>query len=349
MVGRRAAPTTAEWGASVNTGEAGAEILRLGHVEYRVTDLERARAFYVDLLGFVETGRDRTRVYLRGLEERDHHSLVLRQAPAPGVSHFAFRVAAPDDLQRLHRRCTARGLPTRWIEAGEEVGQGKALRVQDAAGLPVEFYHEIDQIERQLQRFDLYRGPHIMRIDHVNVQVPDVQAAYEWYTREWGFGCSEYTETDDRPAQLWAAWLHRKHNVHDIALMNGRGPRLHHAGFWVTDALAVLRACDIMAGAGHQDAIERGPGRHGLSNALFVYLRDGDRNRIELYTGDYLVADPDWRPIRWSINDPRRATFWGHVPPQSWFNDASPVESILDGSFIEPTEPRLRDRPSFVT
>ena len=333
----------------MNTGEAGAEILRLGHVEYRVTDLERARAFYVDLLGFVETGRDGTRVYLRGLEERDHHSLVLRHAPAPGVSHFAFRVAAPDDLQRLHRRCTARGLPTRWIEAGEEAGQGKALRVQDAAGLPVEFYHQIDQIERQLQRFDLYRGPHIMRIDHVNVQVPDVQAAYEWYTREWGFGCSEYTETDDRPAQLWAAWLHRKHNVHDIALMNGRGPRLHHAGFWVTDALAVLRACDIMAGAGHQDAIERGPGRHGLSNALFVYLRDGDHNRIELYTGDYLVADPDWRPIRWSINDPRRATFWGHVPPQSWFNEASPVESILDSSLIEPTEPRLRDRPSFVT
>jgi len=349
MVGRRAAPTAAGWGASVNTGEAGAEIVRLGHVEYRVTDLARARAFYVDLLGFVETGRDGTRVYLRGLEERDHHSLVLRQAPAPGVSHFAFRVAAPDDLHRLHRRCTARGLPTRWIEAGEEAGQGRALRVQDAAGLPVEFYHEIDQVERQLQRFDLYRGPHIMRIDHVNVQVPDVQAAYEWYTREWGFGCSEYTETDDRPAQLWAAWLHRKHNVHDIALMNGRGPRLHHAGFWVTDALAVLRACDIMAGAGHQDAIERGPGRHGLSNALFVYLRDGDRNRIELYTGDYLVADPDWRPIRWSINDPRRATFWGHVPPQSWFDEASPVESILDGSFIEPTEPRLRDRPSFVT
>src|SRR2546426_4098631 len=233
MVGRRAAPTAAGWGATVNTGEAGAEILRLGHVEYRVTDLERARAFYVDLLGFVKTGGDGTRFYRRGLEERDHHSLVLRQAPTPGVSHFAFRVAAPDDLQRLHRRCTARGLPTRWIEAGEEVGQGKALRVQDAAGLPVEFYHEIDQIERQLQRFDLYRGPHIMRIDPVNVQVPDVQAAYEWYTRGGGFGCSEYTETDDRPAQLWAAWLHRKHNVHDIRRWKAGGPRPHHAGFWV--------------------------------------------------------------------------------------------------------------------
>ncbi len=333
----------------MKAGEAGADILRLGHVEYRVTDLGRARAFYVDLLGFVETGRDRTRLYLRGLEERDHHSLVLRRASAPGVSHFAFRVAAPDDLERLHHRCAGRGLPTRWIEAGEEEGQGRALRAQDPAGLPVEFYHEIAWVERHLQRFDLYRGPHIMRIDHVNVQVPDAQASYEWYTREWGFWCSEYTETDDRPPQLWAAWLHRKQNVHDIALMNGFGPRLHHAGFWVSDALAVLRACDILAAAGRQEAIERGPGRHGLSNALFVYVRDDDRNRIELYTGDYLVADPDWQPIRWSINDPRRATFWGHVPPQSWFDEASLVESILDGSLVEPTPPRLRDRPTFVT
>lgn len=331
------------------TGNAGVEILRLGHVEYRVTDLERARAFYVDLLGLVETSRDRDRLYLRGLEEREHHSFVLRRAPSAGVSHFAFRVAHEDDLDRLDRHAATRGLVTRWVEAGAEEGEGRALRVQDPNGLPVEFYHSMALVDRHLQRFDLYRGPHIMRIDHVNVQIPNVQTAYEWYTAEWGFRCSEYTETDDSPPRLWAAWLHRKQNVHDIALMNGIGPRLHHAGFWVPDAVSVLRACDILAAAGHQDAIERGPGRHGLSNALFVYLRDGDRNRIELYAGDYLIADPDWQPIRWSINDPRRATFWGHVPPKSWFDEASRVESITDGTLIEPTAPALQDRPSFVT
>lgn len=328
---------------------ANVQILRLGHVEFRVTDLDQARAFYVDLLGFVETARDRDRLYLRGLEEREHHSFVLRKAASPGVSHYAFRVADVDDLERIHRRCIDRGMPARWVEDGIEEGQGRALRVQDASGLPVEFYHEMVQVERRLQRFDLYRGPHIMRIDHVNCQVPDVQAAYDWYVQEWGFWCSEYTETDDTPPRLWAVWLHRKQNVHDIALMNGIGPRVHHAGFWVPDALSVLRACDILAGAGHQTAIERGPGRHGLSNALFVYLRDADANRIELYAGDYLIADPDWQPIRWSINDPRRATFWGHVPPKSWFDEASLVESVTDGMLIEPRAPQLRDRPTFVT
>ena len=61
--------------------------------------------------------------------------------------------------------------------------------------------------------------------------------------------------------------------------------------------------------------IERGPGRHGVSNAFFVYLRDPDGHRIELFTGDYYTGDPDHEPIRWSASDARRRTFWG--PPRS--------------------------------
>jgi catechol 2,3-dioxygenase len=323
-------------------------ILRAGHAEFRVRDLDRARAFYVDLLGFVEEGRDRDRMYLRGYEEVAHHSLVLRRAASAGVGHIAFRVASDEDLERLERLHRDHALPTRWVQ-GEEAGQGRALRVQDPAGLPVEFYHAMDGAERLLQRFDLYRGAFVMRLDHFNCQVPDVEAAARWYQHHLGFGCSEYTESADNPPGLWAIWLHRKQNVHDLALMNGIGPRVHHAGFWVQDQQSVLRACDILAAAGMADRIERGPGRHGLSNAFFLYLRDPDNNRIELYTGDYLIADPDWRPIRWSINDPRRATFWGHAAPASWFEDASLVESIVDGSLVTPRPPRLRDRSEFVT
>ncbi|MDR5684039.1 MAG: 3,4-dihydroxyphenylacetate 2,3-dioxygenase [Armatimonadota bacterium] len=324
------------------------DIRRAGHIEFRVTDLGRARSFYVDLLGFVEQDRDHDRIYLRGYEELEHHSLTLRRAGSAGVGHIAFRVASGEDLERielLHRR---NDLPARWVE-GEEAGQGRALRVQDPSGLPVEFYSEMARADRLLQRFDLYRGAFVMRLDHFNCQVPDVSAAARWYQKELGFACSEYTESADDPPQLWAIWLHRKQNVHDIALMNGTGPRVHHAGFWVQDPWSVIRACDVLAAAGMTDRIERGPGRHGLSNALFLYLRDPDGNRIELYTGDYLIADPDWPPIRWSINDPRRATFWGHTPPTSWFEEASPVESTADGSLVPTRPPLLRDRPDFVT
>lgn len=332
---------------STSSPESTVNVIRAGHLEYLVTDLGRAREFYVDLLGFVESGRDDDRLYLRGLEEREYASLILKRAKAPGASHIAFRVADPEDLKRLDRRFRELGLPACWADGGE--AHGHALRVQDPAGLPVEFYHETRHVERMLQEFHLHRGPHIMRLDHFNCQVPDVQLEYDFYTRELGFRLTEYTESEEAEPRLWAAWLTRKHTVHDLALMNGRGPRLHHAGFSVPDALAILRACDILAGARYGQGIERGPGRHGLSNAMFVYLRDPDGNRIELYTGDYLTSDPDAAPIRWSLEDPRRQTFWGHYAPDSWFEEAALVQSIEAGAFLPTREGLLREKPQFVT
>jgi 3,4-dihydroxyphenylacetate 2,3-dioxygenase len=332
-------------------------ITRAAHAEYRVTDLGRARAFYVDALGFIEVDHDAEHIYLGGLEERDQYCLILRRAVSPGLGHMAMRVADPDDLERLERVYRRQGLPTRWVEAHTlEPAQGRALRVQDPCGLPFEFFHHIQQRERLLQRFELYRGAHVMRLDHFNCQVPNVQAAYDWWTQHMGFAVSEYTVADPPagadPAAvdcLWAAWLHRKQNVHDLALMNGIGPRLHHVGLWLNEPHCVVRACDVLAAVGLADSIERGPGRHGISNAFFLYLRDPDLNRIELYTTDYLIPDPDFEPIRWTLNDPRRATFWGHWPPRSWFDEAALVEDIHTGALLPTREPELTGRPVHVT
>ncbi|MDI3340897.1 MAG: 3,4-dihydroxyphenylacetate 2,3-dioxygenase [Sphaerobacter sp.] len=323
-------------------------ILKAGHVELRVTDLERARSFYVDLLGFVETERTADRIYLRCLEDWEHHSLILAKAAAPGLGHIAYRVASEDDLTALHRLATARELPARWLQPGTERGQGQALRIQDPLGFPVEFYHEVERVPRLLQQFHLYRGTHVMRVDHVNLQVPDVEAGAAWYRDALGFACSEYTESEDTPPRLWAIWLHRKQNVHDVALMTGRGPRLHHVGFWLQEPSNVLRAADILAGAGYAASIERGPGRHGISNAMFLYLRDPDGNRVELYTCDYLIPDPDFEPIRWSLNDPRRQTYWGHAAPASWFDEAALVATFDGEGYVPIQEPIMADRPSHV-
>ena len=323
-------------------------VVRAGHIEFLVTDLARARAFYVDLLGFVETDADDAHIYLRGLEERHHHSLVLTTAAQPGVTHLSYRVATDDDLDALATMAEVQGLSLRWLAPGEEAGQGRALRINDPAGIPTEFYAEMAPADRMLQRFDLYRGAHIMRMDHFNVMVPDCFTLTEWYMRTLGFRCSEYTATDDKPERLWAAWLHRKGSVHDIAVMNGIGPRIHHGAWSLPDAMAVLRCCDVLAGAGMGDAIERGPGRHGIANALFLYLRDPDGNRVELYASDYLTVDPDFAPIRWSLNDPNRQTLWGHYVPRRWFAEAMSVQSITDSTFQPTHEPMLSSTPTYV-
>ncbi len=322
-------------------------IIRVARVVMNVTDLEQSRKFYVDALGFIETESDAEHIYLRGLEEHSHHSLVLKKAEKPGVHAIGYRVWEDSQLDNLERLFLAKGMRVKWMPAGSQRAVGRALRVQDESGMALEFYCQMEAVERLLQRYDLYRGARIQRIDHVNCLVPDVQKAYDFFVKELGFFCSEYTALEDE--QIWAAWLHRKPNVHDQAFMNGVGPRLHHVGYWLSEPFSLIHACDVLASLGYGDSIERGPGRHGLSNAFFLYLRDPDGNRIELYNGDYLTSDPDFKPIRWDINDPRRQTFWGHKAPDSWFEEATPFLDIETGEEIELVKPTLEQRkPEFV-
>lgn len=343
-------------------------ILRTAHVEFRVTDLDASKRFYVDALGFIVIHEEKDRLYLGCYEERDLYSLVLRKTEKPGLGHLAFKVESESDLDAIAKVAQEDGLKHKWMNKGEKLGMGRTLAMQDPHGIPLHFFYEVERREWLLQRYDLYRGARIQRIDHYNCQVPDCRKAYEWYTKRMGFHCSEYTAANDEPRvkgelsaknpahawkvietdDLWATWLHRKPNVHDIAMMNGIGPRLHHVGWWAYDRLSILDACDMLASVGMVDSIERGPGRHGLSNAFFLYLRDPDKNRIEIYCGDYLLTDWDMPPVRWSINDKRRATFWGHLPPKSWFEEASLVEDITTGDLLPTSDPKFFGKPSFV-
>ncbi len=323
-------------------------IVKAGHLEILVTDLGEARRFYVETLGFVETESDESHIYLRGLEDRYHHSVVLTESGSPGLGHIAFKVSSDEDLGALGRVVAEAGGYSRRVGAGEEKGQGAALLVQDQFGFPVEFYSQMERKEWMLQRYGEYRGAKVMRLDHFNIMLPDAAAAYDWYVNSLGFGCTEITETEGPNPSMWAAWLRRKHTCHDIALTTGKGPRLHHAGFTVADRASIIDCADLLASTGYLDGMERGPGRHGVSNAFFLYLRDEDGNRIELYTGDYLSADPDWVPIRWKLNDPQRQTFWGGPTPASWFDEAMLVRSVKTGEFMPVAEPKIVDRPDYL-
>ena len=128
-----------------------------------------------------------------------------------------------------------------------------------------------------------------------------------------GFRLTEYAESDEPEPKIAAAWMHRKGGVHDVAFTSGRGPRLHHFAYWVPGVLNVVHLCDVMATTGHLANMERGPGRHGIANAFFLYVRDPDGHRCELYASDYLTVDPDFEPIRWSLRDPAPPDAVGHA------------------------------------
>ena len=309
-------------------------IVRLSHVEYRVTDLVKSRAFYVDTLGLQVTREDVNAIYLRAMEERGHHCVVLRKSDYPTVGVLGFKLFDEPDLENAKKFFSAKGLPTEWIE---HPFMGRTLRTCDPSGVPLEFYVHMDRLEPIHQQYKLYSGVKPLRIDHFNMFSADVDAAVAFYN-EIGFRTTEYTE-DEESGKVWAAWMHRKGGVHDVAFTNGTGPRLHHTAFWVATPLNIIDLLDLMATTGWINSIERGPGRHGISNAFFLYVRDPDGNRIEIYCSDYQTVDPDHEPIKWDLQDPQRQTLWGAPAPRSWFEEGS----LFAGADL--VEPALKAQP----
>jgi catechol 2,3-dioxygenase len=296
-------------------------IVRLSHVEYRVTNLARSRAFYVDTLGLQVTHEDRERIYLRALEERGHHCIVLVKSATADVGVLGFKLYDEPDLEKAENWFKAKGLPTEWVERPH---MGKTLRTRDPWGIPLEFYVRMERLAPIHQEYTRYHGVRPLRIDHFNMFSSDVDASVAFYT-EMGFRTTEYTE-DAESGRVWAAWMHRKGGVHDVAFTNGTGPRLHHSAFWVPTPLAIIDLLDLMSTTGWVNNIERGPGRHGISNAFFLYVRDPDGHRIEIYCSDYQTCDPDLEPIKWDLKDPQRQTLWGAPAPRSWFEQGSAFE-----------------------
>lgn len=57
-----------------------------------------------------------------------------------------------------------------------------------------------------------------------------------------------------------------------------------------------------------------GPGKHGISQAIYLYVMDpGSGCRVELFTGGYLIFEPDWEPIEWTRDEQLTVgnTYWG--------------------------------------
>jgi|TARA_B110000908_G_C10206075_1_gene427775 catechol 2,3-dioxygenase len=305
-------------------------IIRLSHIELFVRDLAWSRAYYVDTLGLQVTYEDADAIYLRAMEERGHHCVILRKGTSGEVVVLGFKVWDEGELDKAEAWFKARDLPTEFIE---RPFMGRVLRTRDPWGVPLEFYAKMERLPVIAQEYKLYRGVKPLRIDHFNLFSANVDEAVAFYG-DMGFRVTEYT-ADEETDRTWAAWMHRKGGVHDIAFTNGTGPRLHHMAFWVPTPLNIIDLLDLMSTTGYVANIERGPGRHGISNAFFLYIRDQDGHRTEIYCSDYQTLDPDLEPIKWDLKDPQRQTLWGAPAPQSWFElgskfeGAELVESVL--------------------
>lgn len=294
-------------------------ITRASHVLLTARDLVASRRFYCDVIGLVLTEEDGDTLYLRGVEEACHHSLVIRRSSEAECLRIGMRVQTEDDLDRALVFFASKGCAVEWVDAPF---QGRTLHVTDVAGIPLEFCASMQAVPRMITAFSSHKGGCAQRLDHYQILTPDVRAATELYM-EAGFRLTEYIAPTGT-SELLGVFLQRKGNPHDIVFFNGAGPRLHHVAYLASETRDLLRACDIAGELGFGGQVERGPGRHGPGHALYVYFRDPAGHRIELFNTHYQIMDLENEPVGWDPSDSKLSYPWGLPAQRSWFEQATP-------------------------
>ena len=124
----------------------------LGHVVFYVKDLERALAFYRDLLGFQEVGRVFNGMAAALTSGRTHHELLLIQvgdAPVPpsgrrrGLYHIGIKVGDSLDELRSAKKDLERAGVT--IDGMSDHTVSQSLYLRDPDGNEVELYVDADE------------------------------------------------------------------------------------------------------------------------------------------------------------------------------------------------------------
>lgn len=306
------------------------DVAHLAHVEIRTPRMDETLEFLTSIVSLQESHRDGSSVYLRAWGDYYHHTLKVTEAAQAGLGHVAWRAISPQALERrataLHERGWGRG----WIDG--DIGHGPAYQFVDPAGHVMEIFYEVEWHESpDTLRTRLKNQPHrrpltgigARRIDHVNLLARDVRANRQFLEDCLGFKLRERIVHGDREM---GAWLSVTPLAHDIAYMrdaSGADARFHHVAFWLDDYGDLIRAADILKEAGVR--IEAGPAKHAITNALFLYLYEPGGNRLELFTGGYLIFPPDWRPVTWTEEDRDLRVWWGGDLPESFFTYGTPV------------------------
>ncbi|MEC9260522.1 MAG: catechol 2,3-dioxygenase [Pseudomonadota bacterium] len=289
-------------------------VLRPGHIQLRVLDLEASVQHYVELLGLHETDRDEQgRVYLKAWSEVDKFSLVLREANEPGMDFMAFKVVDDATLETLTADIEAFGLEVTHKAAGDLKDCGRRIQFTAPSGHVFELYAEktytgkwgVEETNPEAWPRAL-RGMKAVRFDHCLLYGDELAKTFDLFVDVLGFYLAE--QVIDPDGNRIAQFLTLSMKAHDIAfIQHEEKAKFHHASFFLETWEDILRAADLISMT--DTSLDIGPTRHGITHGKTIYFFDPSGNRNEVFAGgDYMY--PDHNPITWKAEDLGKAIFY---------------------------------------
>lgn len=288
-------------------------VMRPGHVQIRVLDIEEAVIHYRDRLGLIEVDRDdKGRVYLKGWTELDKYSVILRESDRPGMDFMGFKVSSTDVLSKLEEGLIEFGCNVETIPAGELTDCGSRIRFDSPTGHWFEIYAEKKQTGKwgvAARNPDAWpeelKGMKATRFDHCLLYGDDLDGSLKLFTEVLGFHLTEdVMDGDLRVAQFLSCSM----KEHDIAFIRHEEKgKFHHASFYLDTWEEVLRSADLLSM--HDIPLDIGPTRHGLTHGQTIYFFDPSGNRNEVFCGGS-YSYPDHPVITWDAAQIGKAIFY---------------------------------------
>ncbi|WP_420597803.1 catechol 2,3-dioxygenase [Neptuniibacter sp.] len=289
-------------------------VMRPGHIQLRVLDMEEALKHYRDLIGLIEVERDdQGRAYLKGWTEVDKFSVVLREADEPGMDFVSYKVLDNETLDKLHKDLIEYGCNVEEIPAGELNGCGRRIRFDSPTGHMFEIFAEKEQTGKWgLSKVNPeawprgLKGMKATRFDHCLLYGTNIAGTLDLFQNVLGFDLAE--QVLDADGTRLAGFLTVSMKAHDVAFIEHPEPgKFHHASFFLNTWEDVLRAADLIS---MEDvSLDIGPTRHGLTHGKTIYFFDPSGNRSEVFCeGDYHY--PDHEPVTWMAEDLGKAIFY---------------------------------------
>jgi catechol 2,3-dioxygenase-like lactoylglutathione lyase family enzyme len=171
-------------------------ILKLGHVAYRVEDVQKIAAFYGDLFGFrLSDSRGDHFVFLRC--NTDHHTLNFVVDEKPALHHIAFEVADWSEIHKAVDWLAGNGIHLVWGPGRHVIGHNIATYHRNADKVRVEIFTEMDQMKDEaLGYFD-------PRPWHQEFPLRPKRHGPETLRNYWGYGSERVIagyQTDEVPS-----------------------------------------------------------------------------------------------------------------------------------------------------
>lgn len=288
-------------------------VMRPGHVQIRVLDMQEAVKHYVDLVGLIEMDRDdQGRIYLKGWSEVDKFSLVLREADEPGIDFMAFKCVDEATVDARVKDLEALGIQCTEVPAGDLKDCGR--RVQFTA--PTGHIFELYATKKYTGKWGInnnnpeawprgLKGMKATRFDHCLLYGDDLDGNLEMF-KALGFFLAE--QVLDPEGNKAAIFLTSSMKAHDVAFIKHEGKnKLHHTSYYLDTWQDVLRAADLISMT--DTSLDIGPTRHGLTTGQTIYFFDPSGNRCEVFSGGNYTY-PDHEPITWEVDQLGKAIFY---------------------------------------